>query len=179
MAQELHVALELISSALDLEGAAWENYIHHPAMWSEGGVERSGPSKSQKQGLEALRAMKRSPSELVEHFCKQPRFFGRELPGQNGSQPKSDKANHADIAASAHVATTKKIISEGINDELMPERVKKPREEATSGELEQFEKGKKDAKRAKRRENKRAKKDKDKMDAEMASRDDEYVSAGK
>ena len=116
---------------------------------------------------------------MVEHFCRQPRFLGSELLGQSGRQLETDKANQADNATSAHVAATKMIIREGINDKLTPERVKKPREEATPVELEQFEQVKKDAKRAGRRENKRAKKDKAKMDAEMASREEEYESAGK
>ena len=50
-AQEFHVALELLASGLDLEGKAWDDYVHHSTMWSDGNVERSKPTASQLDGL--------------------------------------------------------------------------------------------------------------------------------
>ena len=79
IAQELHVALELIASALDLEGEAWQNYTHHQTVWSGDGETRNKPSKMQREGLEVLRVMKNNPSELVAHYRKLPHFVGREL----------------------------------------------------------------------------------------------------
>ncbi len=73
-AQELHFALEMLASGLDLEGQAWEDHVYHPTKWSDEGIVRTKPNKTQMDGLKARREMKRNPSPLAAHFASQPAF---------------------------------------------------------------------------------------------------------
>ena len=48
--QDMHVALEMLADALDLEGKAWEEHVHHPTKWSDEGIPGTKPSDSQMDG---------------------------------------------------------------------------------------------------------------------------------
>ena len=153
------MALELLVSGLDLEGAAWDDYVYHPTMWSDGGVERTKPASSQMDGLKRLREMSRNPSEVSAHFCRQPSFSGKEL-GLTGKFGGKISPHKADTASSVHKEVTKKIISTIVNDDLDPERVKKPRiePEPTKEQVEKFDEDKKRVIAEKKKERKHAKK---------------------
>jgi hypothetical protein len=72
--REMHFALELLASGLDLEGKAWEDHVYSPTMWDDDDGKRrdKGASKSQVAGLTLLREMKRNPSQMASHFAAQP-----------------------------------------------------------------------------------------------------------
>ena len=79
-APEMHFALEMMCSALDLEGKAWEEHVYSPTMWQdEEGKRRLKASKQQKDGLTLLRALKRNPSEAAAHMRKQPAFRAKDV----------------------------------------------------------------------------------------------------
>mgnify|MGYP000122883566 CR=1 FL=1 len=40
-AQEMHFALGMLASGLDLEGQAWEDHVYHPTKWSDDGIART------------------------------------------------------------------------------------------------------------------------------------------
>ncbi len=58
--EEMHFALEMLASGLDIEGQAWEDHVYHPTKWSDDGVERTQANESQMQGLMMLRYMKKN-----------------------------------------------------------------------------------------------------------------------
>ncbi len=177
-AQEMHFALGMLASALDLEGKAWEDRVYHPTKWSDEGIERATPSKMHMDGLKTLRDTKRNPSALTAHFVSQPSFSAR------GGAPKatdttSNSSTAGGSADAPHMVVAVEMIKSFTNDGLAQAGAKKPRLEptATQEEMTALEAATKAAKLDKRRAAKNANMLKKKADAEMETCDEEYSLA--
>ena len=155
----MHFALEMMASALDLEGAAWGKHVHRPTMWSDEGVIRKKPSDSQLEGLKQLRNMKRSPSELTAHYLSQPAFSASGI-GSGVSGRAASVSTASSSGNLPHVVAAVKAITDYTNDGLAQDRAKKQRTEpaATEEEMAAFVVAKKAAQLNKRRAAKKAKK---------------------
>ena len=165
----------MLASALDLEGRAWDEHVYHPTMWNDDGTRGKKASDSQMDGVKQLRDMKRNPSELTAHFMSQPAFSARRI-GSDVSESETSASTASSGGDMPHMVAAVKTIKNFTNDGLAQDGAKKPRLEpaATEEEMTAFVAAKKAAKLDKRRAAKKAKKSKEKADAEMDSREEEY-----